>query len=64
MIKYYCDKCRKEIDSYRAFTIVVQEPEIHSYADMALFDSYGYQLCDICMKDFSSFFKTKSKEGK
>lgn len=51
MIKVYCDKCGKEVGEYEAYTILVESPEIRSWADQYMYDRKGYQLCKDCLKE-------------
>ena len=62
MIKDYCDRCGKEIGELEAYTILIQGPEIRSWADGYLYDRNNYQICRDCIEDVDKFIRAKQTE--
>ena len=60
MIKYFCDKCGKEIGEFEAYTILVEAPEIKSWADQYIYERRGYQVCSDCMAKVADFIEPKT----
>ena len=58
MIKYFCDRCGKEINykSYELFKVTVEPPEVRSCMDGA--ETETYILCYNCVKGISKFIST------
>ena len=61
MIKYFCDKCGEEIGEFEAYTILVEAPEIKSWADQYMYERRGYQVCRDCMANVADFIESKPK---
>ena len=57
MIKYFCDKCNKQLVDYDIFTVEVKPPEIRQWKD----DVYTrtYILCRDCLKEFHKWLKKR-----
>ena len=55
MIRYFCDRCGREIDECSAFNIRIQAPEIRSWADDGLYRRADYQICQTCIKEIDGF---------
>ena len=56
MIKVYCEKCGKEISSLQlAFQVIIEAPEIRTYADNAICNVNGYQICRDCIGEVAKF---------
>lgn len=59
MIRYFCDKCGKELDSFNntitsdTFTITVKPPEIRKWSDDA--ETGIYILCYDCVRKFNKW---------
>lgn len=56
MIKYFCDKCGKEIGNYNmneVFTVTVEPPEVRAWRDEA--ESGTYILCYACTKELNKW---------
>lgn len=56
MIKYFCDKCGKEIGNFNMteiFTIKVEPPEVRAWTDEA--ETGTYILCYNCIKDLNKW---------
>lgn len=51
MIKYFCDKCGKELEDYDIFKVEITPPEIRQLEDNA-YTAYPFILCRDCMKSF------------
>lgn len=54
MIKYFCDKCGKEIGDYNMselFKVTVEPPEVRSWMDEA--EAGTYILCYDCIKELN-----------
>lgn len=62
MIKYFCDKCGKEIGEFEAYTILVEAPEIKSWADQYMYERRGYQVCRDCMAKIADFIEPKPRK--
>ena len=58
MIKYFCDKCGKELENYDIFTIDVTPPEIRQWEDDA-YTADPFILCRNCMKSFHVWIAKK-----
>ena len=56
MIKYFCDKCNKELENYDIFTVDVIPPEIRTWEDDA--NTGTCILCRVCLKEFQKWLKT------
>ena len=60
MIKYYCDKCDKEVERYIMFTVTITPPEIRQYGDDDIFDYSGSGiLCRDCIKEFEKWLRRR-----
>ena len=57
MIKYFCDKCNKQLIYYDIFTVEIIPPEIRQWED----DAYTgtYILCKDCLKEFHKWLKKR-----
>lgn len=59
MIKYFCDKCGKELPLFNdeftsdMFKITIEPPEIRRYADNA--ETGSYILCYRCVRRFNKW---------
>ena len=59
MIKYFCDKCGKELPLFNneftsdMFKITVEPPEVRRYADNA--ETGSYTLCYGCVRKFNKW---------
>ena len=56
MIKYFCDKCGKEIGDFNmndVFTVKVEPPEVRSWRDEA--DTGTYILCYNCVRKLNKW---------
>lgn len=62
MIKIFCDKCGKEVDEFEAYTILVEAPEIKSWADQYMYERRGYQVCRDCMAEIATFIEPRTTE--
>ena len=60
MIKYFCDKCGKEVGAFEAYTVLVEAPEIKSWADQYMYERRGYQVCRDCMAKVADFIEPKT----
>lgn len=58
MIKYFCDKCDRELDSFEIFTITVAPPEIRAWADEARTGTCI--LCPNCLEVFEGWVKVRT----
>lgn len=59
MIKYFCDKCGKEIGDFNlneVFTIKVEPPEVRAWMDDA--ETGIYILCFDCTKKLNKWIRT------
>ena len=50
MVKYFCDKCNKELEEYEVFVVTVFSPEISSWNDDA--KTGDCILCTKCVDEF------------
>ena len=57
MIKYYCDRCGKEMDGLHMFVIEIRPPVIRTLSDEAY--AKGYQICRDCIEDVDNFIRAK-----
>jgi DNA-directed RNA polymerase subunit RPC12/RpoP len=58
MIKYFCDKCGKEIESFiGGFMIKVEPPELRTMATEA--ETGTYILCYNCVKDLNKWIRSR-----
>ena len=48
MIRYICDRCKKEIEPYSAFVIHIDPPEVMFWGED--FGNLGRHICRDCMK--------------
>lgn len=55
MIKYFCDKCGKQLEYYDIFTIQVIPPEIRQWDDDACTGESIF--CRTCLKEFQKWMK-------
>ncbi len=55
MIRYYCDRCGKEIAGVESYTLFVQGPEIQSWDDNYMFHRKDYQICKDCIRIVTDF---------
>ena len=62
MIKYFCDKCGKEVGEFEAYTVSVKAPEIKSWADQYMYEQRGYQVCRDCMAKVAEFIEPKLRK--
>ena len=59
MIRYFCDKCGKELDSFNGtissdtFKVTIEPPEIRRWADDA--ETGTYILCYDCVRKFNKW---------
>lgn len=57
MIKYFCDKCGKEIGddvtTAKVFTVTVEPPEVRAWKDEA--ETGTYILCYDCVRKFNKW---------
>ena len=55
MIKYFCDKCGKELEDYDIFTVEIVPPEIRQWSD----DTHTGTciMCRPCVKWFQDWLK-------
>ena len=53
MIKYFCDKCDKELEDYDIFTVTVTPPEVRQWTDDARTGT-GI-LCRECLKKMENW---------
>lgn len=51
MIKYFCDKCGMQLNTYDIFTAQIIPPEIQTWDD----DAGSYILCKTCFKEFQKW---------
>ena len=51
MIKYFCDKCNKQLVNYDIFTVDIKPPEIRQYMGDDMYAG-TYILCKNCIKEF------------
>ena len=58
MIKYFCDKCGKELENYDIFTVEIIPPEIRQWDDNTYTDN-PFILCRNCTKSFHVWIATK-----
>lgn len=61
MIKYFCDKCEKELEDYDIFTITVTLPEIRRWDDNAR--TGDCILCRECLDAFQGWLGLKKTNG-
>lgn len=59
MIKYFCDKCDKELENYDIFTITVTPPEIRRWDDAAR--TGECILCRKCLDAFQGWLSVSEK---
>ena len=57
MIKYFCDKCDKELENYDIFTIPVTPPEIRRWDDDAR--TGECILCRECLDAFQGWLEIR-----
>ena len=51
MIKYLCDRCKRDISSDQFFKVRIEPPEVWIYGDPLVEYEYGeFQFCSRCMK--------------
>lgn len=55
MIKYFCDKCGKELEDYDIFTVEVVPPEIRQWDDEA--HTGTCIMCRACVGWFQDWLK-------
>lgn len=59
MIKYFCDKCGKELDNFNneftsdIFKVVVDPPDIRRWTDNA--ETGTYIMCYDCVREFNKW---------
>ena len=58
MIKYFCDKCGKQLENYDIFTVEITPPEIRQWEDNA-YTADPFILCRNCMKSFHVWIAKK-----
>lgn len=64
MIKYFCDKCSKELDTCNevsgfisdVFKVRIEPPDIRRWTDDA--ETGNYVLCYDCVKEFNKWIRT------
>lgn len=67
MIRYFCDKCGKELDSFNGtissdtFKVTIDPPEIRRWADDA--ETGTYILCYDCVRKFNKWIEGKLEHG-
>lgn len=59
MIKYFCDKCGKELENFDIFTVEVTPPEIRSWDDNAR--TGICIMCRDCLDVFQKWLKDKEQ---
>ena len=66
MIRYFCDKCGKELDSNNTeyfmsdtFKVTIEPPEVRRWADDA--ETGTYILCYDCIRKFNKWIKDWKK---
>ena len=57
MIKYFCDKCNKQLVNYDIFTVNVVPPEVRQWEGNAYTGTYI--LCEDCIKEFHKWLKKR-----
>lgn len=60
MVKYFCDKCGKELEEYEVFTITIFPPEIRSWADNARTGDCIF--CTKCVEEFQKELTTPMRD--
>ena len=58
MIKYFCDKCGKELANYDIFTVTVTPPEWRTWADEAR--TGDCILCSKCLDIFQKWLEERA----
>ena len=59
MIKYFCDKCGKELDKFNneftsdIFKVIVDPPDIRKWTDDA--ETGTYIMCYDCVREFNKW---------
>ena len=61
MIKYFCDRCEKDIDSLsELFEVTVEPPELRKWTDDA--ETGTYILCYDCVRELNKCLERKESE--
>lgn len=60
MIKYFCDKCEKELENYDIFALTVTPPEIRRWDDDAR--TGECILCRECLDAFQGWLGLKKTD--
>ena len=53
MVKYFCDKCNKELEEYEVFAVTVFSPDVRSWNDDA--KTGDGILCTECVDAFQKW---------
>lgn len=67
MIRYFCDKCGKELDSFNGtissdtFKVTIEPPEVRRWADDA--ETGTYILCYDCVRAFNKWVGDSKKNS-
>lgn len=61
MVKFFCDKCERELEEIEIFTITVTPPEVRSWSDNERTGT-GI-LCRDCLERLEGWFGIFLKEG-
>lgn len=56
MVKRFCDLCGKEIFKLFSHRVTLQELKGNDW------NTYNYEICDSCLKDFYRFTNTKKRK--
>ena len=59
MVKYYCDKCNLQLETYNIFTIKITPPDFRRWDDEALTEDRI--LCRGCMELFDGWISITRK---
>lgn len=60
MIRYICDRCKKEIEPYSAFLIYIQPPEVKFWGED--FGNSDRHICRDCIKTVVNTMEGKDGE--
>lgn len=61
MIKYYCDKCKKPVDSPCQRTLIKGGSPAHTDGLYAIRVIWEFDLCEECTKEIDEFSNFKDK---
>lgn len=62
MIKFFCDKCGKELDRAYMYTGSIIHPEITNWDAPFIEDPANFELCDACAKKLEKFLEEDEDE--